>query len=440
MMMLNRLFLLMVVGAALLFHSELAANQVDGIRVWGGPDSTRVVIDLKEKPSFNYFQLHKPERLVVDLIATKNLVALDKIEHESKHISKIRTSKPKVSEDFRLVFELALTANTKIFTLPPTAPYGHRLVIDIGSVTSSNKVVAASAPDENRDIVIAVDAGHGGEDPGSIGPSGLYEKRVTLGIAKNLVSLFNQTKGLKGVLIRSGDYYIDLNGRSVRARKQKADLLLSIHADAFTSPKPRGASVWLLSSRRANTELGRLFEDKEKHSELLGGAAEVIESSDSEGYLLQTILDMNMNNSRAVSAEVGQRLHNAMAKVAKMHKKKPQYASFGVLKSSDIPSILVETGFISNPNEEKLLKSGWYQKKLAKALHGAVVGYYREFPPAGTYLANNTSLIHKVARGESLSVIASRYGVSVAQIKKANNLKSNLVKINQSLQIPRKAS
>lgn len=214
---------------------------------------------------------------------------------------------------------------------------------------------------------------------------------------------------------------------------------MSIHADAFTSPQPNGASVWVLSLRRANSEIGKWIEDKEKHSELLGGAAGVLKDTASEKYLAQALLDMSMDHSMKTGFSVAEEVVSELRKVAKMHKKRPQAASLAVLKSPDIPSILVETGFISNPREERMLKTAQHQERLAKAIFTSIKNYYMQNPPDDSLFAKLKSQFptkHKVRPGESLSILASRYNTSVSKLKTANNLKSNTLFIGQELDIP----
>jgi N-acetylmuramoyl-L-alanine amidase len=430
-----------------------ASNKLDSVRIWAAPESTRVVFDLTQAPRYADFTLSSPHRLVVDLEDTHLGVNLAKVANNSKLIKSIRYSTPQKKGTLRLVLDLHKPVKANLFSLPPTAPYGNRLVVDLddsASAQSASSSSSSSTPSNFaassqglRDLVIAIDAGHGGEDPGSIGPSGTHEKRVVLEIANRLAAKINQTPGMRAVMTRRGDYFVNLNKRSELARNSKADLLISIHADAFTSPKPQGASVWILSMRRANSEIGRWLEQKEKHSELLGGAGEIIQNTDSEQYLAMTLLDMSMNSSMAISHAIAGDIIKDLNSVTKLHKHKPEAASFAVLKSPDIPSILVETGFISNPYEERQLKSGVYQDKLARAIHSGVLRYFASNAPSDTVLAKRGvsnsvgSQKHKVARGESLSVIAQRYQVSVTRLKQANNLRSDVVHVGQDLVIPR---
>lgn len=420
-------------------NQAVAANKLQGVRIWGAPESTRVVLDLTHEPKFSYFTLTNPNRLVVDLSHSKTALNFSKLPNNSQLVKRVRISTPKKKGSLRLVIDLKHKVKANLFSLSPTPPYGNRLVVDLEEIQqkSKPKPVMTAPKTQLRDVVIAVDAGHGGDDPGSIGPRGVYEKKVTLEIAKRVANKINQTPGMKAVLTRSGDYFVNLNQRSELARKSKADLLVSIHADAFTSPQPKGASVWVLSRRRANSEIGRWLEKKEKHSELLGGAGDIIQNADNEQYLAMTLLDMSMDRSMAISHIIADDVLSDLGKVTRLHKPKPESASFAVLKSPDIPSILVETGFISNPSEERNLTNASHQNKLANAIHKGIVRYFEKMPPDNTYLAKRSNLKHKVRSGESLSVIAKRYGVSINSIKKGNNLKSDMLHVGQQLSIPR---
>ncbi|MBQ4832716.1 N-acetylmuramoyl-L-alanine amidase [Pseudoalteromonas sp. MMG010] len=423
-----------------------AKNTINSVRVWPSPDSTRVVFDLAEKPEFSYFMLKNPSRLVVDLEHTPKIKNLPSIPSKHKIVNKLRYSTPKNKDSVRFVFELDVPIKPVVFALAPTGPYKNRLVVDLynkSQPVATNSAAQTAAKNrklrQERDIVIAIDAGHGGEDPGSIGPSGTYEKTITLQIAKRLEKLIDAEKGMISRMVRSGDYFVKLNTRTNRARQKKADFFVSIHADAFTSPGPNGASVWVLSLRRANSEIGKWIEDKEKHSELLGGAADVIKDAANEKYLAQALLDMSMDHSMKTGLSVAEEVVKELKKVAKLHKKVPQHASLAVLKSPDIPSILVETGFISNHREERLLKSASHQQRLAKAIFTSIKSYYLKNPPDDSLFAKmkaQNPTKYKVRSGESLSLLANRYGVSVSKIKTINNLKSNTLFIGQELNIP----
>jgi len=410
-----------------------AANTIQSIRIWPAPENTRVVFDLSGKPDFTYFTLSKPQRLVVDFANSQSSASLTNVLKNDKRIKKIRKSTPKKKGDTRLVLELADSYQLAVFPLAPAGTYGDRLVIDLydKNKTKTTTIAKSVKTVAKRDIVVALVAGHGGEDPGSIGSRGTYEKRITLSIAKRLEKLINRQAGLKAVMIRKGDYYVNHNRKTELARKHKADLLISIHADAFTSKQPSGASVLVQSTRRANSEFTRWIANRQKESELLGGAGETIKKTKDKNLAI-TLADMKkeytMGSSYAFAEQV--------KKVTKLHKKKPEGLSLAVLKSSDIPSVLIETGFISNPQEEKNLNNPAHQQKLAKAIYTAIDSYFSKNPPDGSRYASKQLQQHKIRRGESLSVVAKRYNVSIKQLKQTNNLTSNVLKIGQTLTIP----
>lgn len=425
---------------ALVSLPTFAKNQIDGLRIWPSPNNTRIVFDLENTPEYTYFTLSNPERLVIDFKNTDKDIDFSKFTNESDLIKRIRHSKPKNKESVRVVFDLTQKVKTEIFALPPTPPYNNRLVVDLNNTQAKPQqvVINAQQASRDRDIIIAIDAGHGGEDPGSIGPKGTYEKNITLSVAKKLAALVDKELGMRAVMTRTADYYISPNARPELARQNKADLFVSIHADAFTTPQPNGASVWVLSMRRANSELGRWMERTEQHSELLGGAAEVIQDTANERYLAQAFLDMSMDHSLSTSYDLSKKVIRELKQVTKLHKRSPQAASLAVLTSPDIPSILVETGFISNPREEKNLNWAKFRQQLAEAIFVAVKAHFKNTPPDGTLWANQRSenRTHKVRSGESLSLLAQRYNVRVAQIKEANNLNGDMVRIGQVLTIP----
>ena len=252
-----------------------------------------------------------------------------------------------------------------------------------------------------------------------------------------MVAQINAQPGMKAILTRSGDYFVNLNQRTELARKNKAHFLVSIHADSFSSPKPRGGSVFVLNTRRANTEIGRWVEKHEKQSELLGGAGDVLSKNSKDRNVSQTILDMQFQNSTEEGYKLAVNVLSEMGKVIKLHKSKPAHASLAVLKSPDIPSILIETGFMSNPTEEKQLFQRAHQDKIARAISRAITRYFKDNPPQGTLLAaKGQQQKHKVRSGESLSVIAKKYGTSMAKLKSANKLKSTSLAVGQVLIIP----
>ncbi len=443
---------------SILFSSLVSANSLKSLRVWPSPEETRVVIDLKSEADFSYFTLSSPSRLVVDLKHTNLATKLPVVVKDSPVLSKIRKSSPPDKSTYRLVFELKKSSTAELFKLNPTpgGQYGHRLVIDLphGAASKGTTTSKPSKPTvskninqvkRQKDILIVIDPGHGGEDPGSIGPSRKYEKNATLSISRKLAAQLNAVPGIKTRMTRNADYFVNLNRRVAIARENEAHLFISIHADAFTTPQPRGGSVFVLNTRRANTEISRWIENKEKQSELLGGSGAAFTGNIDDKNVNQTLLDLQFSHSQKEGYKLATTILSEMGKVAKLHNSKPINTSLAVLRSPQIPSVLVETGFISNPTEEKLLFQRSHQDKLARAVTKAVVKYLKANPPEGIILSNATSSTgsvsqHKVSRGESLSVIASKYGTSTQTLMKFNNLKSSSLAIGQVLKIPSSAS
>ncbi|CAK1933227.1 N-acetylmuramoyl-L-alanine amidase [Vibrio crassostreae] len=441
---------------SILFSSLVSANSLKSLRVWPSPEETRVVIDLKSEADFSYFTLSSPSRLVVDLKNTNLATKLPVVVKDSPVLSKIRKSSPPDKNTYRLVFELKKSSKAELFKLSPTpgGQYGHRLVIDLPHGAASKATSKPSKPTvskninqvkRQKDILIVIDPGHGGEDPGSIGPSRKYEKNATLSISKKLAAQLNAIPGIKTRMTRNADYFVNLNRRVAIARENEAHLFISIHADAFTTPQPRGGSVFVLNTRRANTEISRWIENKEKQSELLGGSGAAFTGNIDDKNVNQTLLDLQFSHSQKEGYKLATAILSEMGKVAKLHNSKPINTSLAVLRSPQIPSVLVETGFISNPTEEKLLFQRSHQDKLARSVTKAVVKYLKANPPEGIILSNATSPTgsvsqHKVSRGESLSVIASKYGTSTQTLMKFNNLKSSSLAIGQILKIPGSAS
>lgn len=426
----------------LLALGTVHANQLKSVRAWPSPDNTRVVLDFSSKPNYEIHYLKKPNRLVIDIKSTSSSVNLKKIFHQGPLVKGVRESASNSHGTYRLVIDLKQPSKAKIFTLSPATPYGHRLVIDLPH--QAPKVAPKSQQPQRivqpskvgRDVVIAVDAGHGGDDPGALGKFS-YEKNITLQIAKRLQRRINRQPGMRAFLIRTGDYYVNLNKRSELAFKGKADFLVSIHADGFTSSRPSGASVWILSDRRANSEMGRRMERHEVHSELLGGKGESSDTASSVPFLNKVFFDMSKANSMQVGSDVGHLVVSELKKITKLHKKKPVGASLAVLKSPYIPSILVEAGFITNHREERLLNQAEYQNKVANAVFKGVYRHFVESPPHDSLFAQKKRVInHTVRSGESLSVLASRYSVSARELKSHNRLKSSELRIGQVLKIP----
>lgn len=441
------------VATFLLIIPNLAfANVVKSFRVWPSPDETRVVIDLSSEADYSYFSLSGPDRLVVDIKNTTMQAKLPVTVTDSPVLKRVRKSSPPSKGTYRLVFELKKNVKAELFTLKPTGQYGHRLVIDLPhgaktstAATSTSKPSTPATPSKDmssvkraQEILIVIDPGHGGEDPGSIGPSRRkYEKDAVLSISRKISAQLDAVPGIKTRMTRNGDYFVNLNRRVAIARENNAHLLISIHADAFTSPKPRGGSVFVLNTRRANTEISRWVENHERQSELLGGSGTAFVSNTNDRNVNQTLLDLQFSHSQKEGYKLATNILGEMGKVARLHNSKPINTSLAVLRSPQIPSVLVETGFISNPTEEKLLFQRSHQDKLARAITKAVVQYLKDNPPEGTVFSSSAKpSIHTVKRGESLSVIALKYGTSTKAIMSANKLKSSGLAVGQKLKIP----
>lgn len=441
------------VATFLLIIPNLAfANVVKSFRVWPSPDETRVVIDLSSEADYSYFSLSGPDRLVVDIKNTTMQAKLPVTVTDSPVLKRVRKSSPPSKDTYRLVFELKKNVKAELFTLKPTGQYGHRLVIDLPhgaktstAATGTPKPSTPATPSKDmssvkraQEILIVIDPGHGGEDPGSIGPSRRkYEKDAVLSISRKISAQLDAVPGIKTRMTRNGDYFVNLNRRVAIARENNAHLLISIHADAFTSPKPRGGSVFVLNTRRANTEISRWVENHERQSELLGGSGTAFVGNTNDRNVNQTLLDLQFSHSQKEGYKLATNILGEMGKVARLHNSKPINTSLAVLRSPQIPSVLVETGFISNPTEEKLLFQRAHQDKLARAITKAVVQYLKDNPPEGTVFSSSAKpSVHTVKRGESLSVIAQKYGTSTKAIMSANKLKSSGLAVGQKLKIP----
>lgn len=455
--------LLMMVSGQLAW----AKADIRNVRAWQAPDNIRLVFDLSGKVEHKVFMLDNPRRLVLDIDQARLDVDLDKLGLVKGPIRHVRSGAR--GEGIRLVLDLSEQVQPKSFQLDPNDQYGHRLVLDLDlasatvassrpsidsepepqAVAVSKQSSAGYTPSESgklRNIVVAIDAGHGGEDPGALGPGGLREKDVVLAIAKEVKRLIDAEPGYRAEMIRTGDYYVSLRGRTHKARKINADLFVSIHADAAQNKSARGASVWVLSGRGATSEMGRWLASKENSADLIGGVGSV-SLEDKDDLLASVLLDMSMTASQSNSREVANRIHGNIARFARMHKTYVEQAGFVVLKSPDIPSILVETGFISNPDEAARLKRSDYQKQMAKAIFQGVTAHFWDRPPAMTHVAAkkrggsgaalaSAERSYKVAPGDTLSVIAARNGVSLNALRELNDLSNDRIRVGQVLRLP----
>ena len=368
------------------------------VRMHEAPEHTRVVFETSKPVRYKVFKLSDPDRVVVDLNAAfaKGL-DITSAARGHRRIVGVRTA-PRGGGQ-RVVLDMAGDFDPKHFTLKPVSPYGHRLVIDLFEKDRERPPPPAQPQTGKRDVIIAVDAGHGGEDPGAVGAHGLYEKTLVLQMARKLASRFNETPGYRAVLVRRGDYYVPLRKRVEIARRERADLFISVHADAFKSPKASGASVYALSQRGASSETARWLAEKENRSDLIGGVGNV-SLDDKDDVLAQVLLDLSMDANLAASLEVGETVLKKLGGVTGLHSRTVGQAGFVVLKSPDIPSLLVETGYISNPREARRLSQADHQNRIVGAIHAGVTEYLRNSPPAGTLLAARQP--HRLADGHRI--------------------------------------
>ncbi|MCB1583089.1 MAG: N-acetylmuramoyl-L-alanine amidase [Marinicella sp.] len=413
----------------LLCALSVDAATVKGMRVWTGPDHTRAVFDLSDAADYKLFELDNPPRVVIDLDNAQLTSSL--AIKNNKDIKKVRFSNKK--QDVRIVFDLHEKLKSKSFLLKPAGEYGHRLVVDLSHEVEPQVKTVEQVTQANRDVIVAIDAGHGGEDPGAIGAAGSHEKDITLKIANALAEKINAQNGMKALIIREGDYYIKHRKRFEKARQHNADLFVSIHADAFHSRDVNGASVYILSQRGASSEAAKWLAASENKSDQIGGV--VIE--DKQDVLSQVLYDLSQNAALEESHKAARSVHEAMKKVVKLHGQGFGQANFLVLKSPDVPSMLIETGYISNPNDEKKLKDPNHVTKLTTQIADGIRNYFFQSPPPNTWIAAQAKgKKHVVQSGDTLSDIANKHGVSLAAIKSINNKSSNQLLIGEVLYLP----
>jgi N-acetylmuramoyl-L-alanine amidase len=420
-----------------------AATTIDGVRMHQAPDYTRLVFDTSAPTEFKIFTLTNPHRVVIDILRVQpgRALAPESTATAGTAVHGIRAA-PRAG-NYRVVLDVAEPLTAKGFNLAPVAPYGDRLVVDL----FAQRVSAAPRPQPRppasgaRDVVVVIDAGHGGEDPGAIGPGRVAEKRVVLAISQELKRLFDRTPGYRGELTRTGDYYIAHRRRTEIARDLRADLFVSVHADAFVNAAARGASVYTLSERGASSEAARWLAEKENASDLIGGVG-AVSLGDKDDLLAHVLLDLSMDANRSASIDAGESVLKSLRGMARLHKQRVEEAGFLVLKSPDVPSILVETGFISNPEEARSLGQSGYQRKIARAMFDGIVAHTERKPPPGTLIARNSATgrgsarQHVIRSGDTLSEIANRYRVSSRRLREVNGLADDMIRIGQVLIIP----
>ncbi len=404
------------------------------VRLSNQGSSTRIVFDLNAPVAHNIFTLSNPERVVIDLNNAIMPLGVNYLNLQRSIIKNIRYA-ARDSNKLRVVFDLHNRVNPRSFVLPPAHQLGHRLVIDLHGDGIDSKAPVRTAQDKPqrlRDVVIAIDAGHGGKDPGAIGRRGTKEKQVVLSIARHLENLLRKEKGVRPVMTRRRDTFLPLRKRIKYARNRQADMFISIHADAVKNRRVRGSSVYVLSENGASSEAARWLAKRENEADLVGG----VSLDDKDDMLASVLLDLSQTATVEASTDLADRLLGQLKRVGRVHSHRVEKAGFAVLKSPDVPSVLVETAFISNPVEERLLRTKIHQQSLAKAILRGIKNYLRDNAPPGTHLAQARSNQHVIRRGESLSVIAARYQVDVRQLRKHNALVNDKIQVGEVLLIP----
>lgn len=419
-----------------LLWAQAHAASVQDVRLWRAPDHTRIVLDLSAPAQHRVLVLQNPARIVLDVSDTALRAEIAGLDLADTPIRRIRSG-IRDGSDLRMVFDLRAAVTPRSFALEANAKTGDRLVLDLHDAAPRDDALPARAisDSDRRDIIIAIDAGHGGEDPGALGPGRLREKDVVLAIARELGALFERDRGFAPTLIRSGDYYVSLKGRRDLARERQADLFVSIHADAFHRQEANGASVYALSTRGATSTTASYLAQRENATDLVGG----VRLGDKDEMLAGVLADLSMTATLDASLNMGGSVLGEMDNVARLHKRQVEQAAFVVLKSPDIPSILVETGFISNPGEARKLADPAYRRRMARAIHRGIRSWFISHPPPGTLLAyekRRGGREYRIARGDTLSGIAARFNVSVSDLKSFNQLADNRILVGQTLKIP----
>ena len=449
------LFLLLLASFSTFSASNVA--KISDVRFADRATETRVVFDLTSPVKHSVFVLQNPDRVVLDIEQCDANGKLKMGRIGGTLVKDLRYSQ-KTSEKLRVVFDLNSSVSPKSFLLPPSSGKAYRLVIDLSSATSiaatSTKAVTSTStsktvkpraepviamqdsPASFRDIVVAIDAGHGGKDPGAIGRAGTREKDIVLAISKRLKKLIDKEPGMRALLIRSGDTYVPLRGRIGKASKQNADIFISIHADAAVNRRAKGSSVYVLSQHGATSEAARILAKRENESDKIGGVS--LENKDD--VLKSVLVDLSQTATIDASIDLAEDILKELSQVGNVLRDKVEQAGFAVLKSPDIPSVLVETAFISNPQEEKRLKTAEHQQKLATAILKGLRRYAKDHAPPNAILANMQNTVplskYKVKSGDTLSGIAIRYHVSLVDLRKVNGLRSDMLRVGQVLTIP----
>lgn len=414
-------------GAVLACAAVEASNRLAGIRIHDWPESTRVVVSTEDVASFKVFRLENPHRVVVDLFNTRAAKGLPVPATDSRLVDRIRSS-PRFRSNYRIVLDLVQQADHREQVLGPTDEHRHRLVIDLFPVDDGERhgVTEVKPPARDRDVIVAVDPGHGGKDPGTIGAGRVQEKQVVLAIAREMRRAIDAMPGFRTVLIRDGDYFVDLRRRFEIADRAGADMFLSIHANAFRKSSVNGAEVYVLSARGASRETAKFMAERESRPEVVGGFGRV-SLHDVDESVARIVVDLSMDSKRDKSVELGEAVLGALAGTVTLRRERLYEKAFLVLRSPSLPSILVETGYLSNPHDRRLLTDPAHQRRIAKAIAGGVRNYAAMHAPEGTLLASmmeSGTVRYVVKRGDTLSGIAERYGTSTRLLLARNDIPS----------------
>lgn len=402
--------------------------RVQDIRLSKNKGYVRLVFDLDNIADHSIFALHNPERVVLDIKKTKMPHGMvDQVQANSL-IRGIRSG-VRNDKDLRVVFDLSKEVSPRSFLLAPSGSSGHRLVIDLRNKKGKAQKARAAS---KRDVIIAIDAGHGGKDPGATGRSGTHEKNITLQIAKRLEKDINAQRGMKAVLVRKNDRYMRLRDRIHKARDHRADMMISLHADSFPDPRARGSSIYALSVDGASSETARMLAEKENAADILFGDVNLAVD---DQMVKEVLFDLSLTGTIESSLDIGSEILGQLKSVNRVHKKKVQQAGFAVLKAPNIPSVLLETAFISNPREEKNLRSSSHQKKVAKAITRGVNKYFSRKAPPGTWLASAVC-DYTVCSGDTLAAIANKHEVNESDLRTRNGLYADNLLAGQVIKIP----
>jgi N-acetylmuramoyl-L-alanine amidase len=443
---------LILVALGFLGATPVWAADVRDVRLWRAPDHTRIVFDLTGPAEHSLVMLSNPNRLVLDIRGTRLRADLAKLKLANTPVASVRSGVLD-GTNLRVVMEIRAPLDPRSFSLAANAQAGDRLVVDLYDKKAKVAEVKKSvAPSGKRNLIIAIDAGHGGDDPGALGPGRVREKDVVLAIARELHALVRADPGFQSTMIRTGDYYISLKGRRDLARERQADLFVSIHADAFDRKEAHGASVYALSTTGATSTAASYLAERENAADMVGG----VNLADKDDVLAGVLADLSMTSTLDTSLKLGDKVLRNVDSITKLHKTKVEQAGFAVLKSPDIPSILIETGFISNVQESGLLATTNYQKKMAAAIHRGIREWFKAHPPSGTLLAwqkqqgapsrlqqgapravGGSAQQYVIASGDTLSGIADRFSVPLSDLKSQNRLDGSKILVGQKLTIPK---